>query len=136
MPHFVIECSESILKNNKTAEIINTVYEVAESSGLFALNDIKVRLLPFTHYRLGNGKEDFLHIFAYIMQGRTIEQKASLSNEMIVSLNKLLPTLDILSMNISDFESATYCNKALIDPMNVSRNRHFSTQHSEDKNGF
>lgn len=50
MPHFVIECSEDILYHKKPDEILRAVYEVAESTGLFATNDIKVRLNPYTHY--------------------------------------------------------------------------------------
>lgn len=125
MPHFVIECSENILWMKPVGDIMGVVYEAAESSALFAKNDIKVRIHSYSQYQLGDGKDSFLHVFGYIMQGRTTEQKAALSRIIIERLNELLPAIGILSINISEFELATYCNKAIIDPANKSGSRHF-----------
>lgn len=125
MPHFVIECSENIFSLAPPAEIMQAVYEEAESTGLFADNDMKVRVLPFQYYQLGTGKNNFLHVFAYIMEGRTEEQKAGLSRKIITRLSGMLPGISFLAMNVSDFEKATYCNKALIDPDNTNGDRHF-----------
>lgn len=104
---------------------MQVVYEEAKASGLFARNDIKIRINPYTFYQLAEGKENFLHVFGHIMEGRSTEQKAALSKRIIERLNLLLPNLSILSMNISDFELATYCNKAMLNPENKTVNRHF-----------
>ncbi|WP_336965005.1 5-carboxymethyl-2-hydroxymuconate Delta-isomerase [Chryseobacterium contaminans] len=125
MPHFIIECSQNILRQRTPDEIMDAVYNVAESTGLFAVNDIKVRLQPYPYYRLGEGKESFLHVFGYIMQGRSTEQKADLSRQINIRLIALLPDISFLSVNISEFEAATYSNKALINPENTSHDRHF-----------
>lgn len=125
MPHFIIECSANVLTIKTPDEIMQAVHEVAESTGLFAKDDIKLRLTPFTYYKLGESKNNFVHIFGNIMEGRTIKQKADLSRRIIERLNELLPDLSILSMNIQEFELSTYCNKSLIDPLNTMRDRHF-----------
>jgi 5-carboxymethyl-2-hydroxymuconate isomerase len=125
MPHFVIECSESVLIQKSPEEIMQAVYEVAEATGLFAKGDIKVRINPYKYYKLGETKNDFLHIFGNIMEGRNEAQKADLSKKIIERLNQLLPDIAILSMNVRDFEMATYSNKSLINPLNVSGDRHF-----------
>ena len=125
MPHFVIECSENILSQKRPEEIMLAVYDVAVATGLFALNDVKVRIRPFQYYKLGETKKDFLHIFGNIMEGRTTEQKANLSRKVIERLNEMFPDISILSMNIREFEFATYCNKALINPLNKTKDRHF-----------
>jgi len=125
MPHFVIECSENILSQKRPEEIMLAVYDVAVATGLFALNDVKVRIRPFQYYKLGDTKKDFLHIFGNIMEGRTTEQKANLSRKVIERLNEMFPDISILSMNIREFEFATYCNKALINPLNKTKDRHF-----------
>jgi 5-carboxymethyl-2-hydroxymuconate isomerase len=125
MPHFVIECSENIISIKTPEEIMQAVYDVAEATGLFAKNDIKIRLNPYKHYKLGETKKDFIHIFGNIMEGRTIEQKANLSRKIIESLNQLFPNISMLSINIRDFEMATYCNKSLINPLNKTKDRHF-----------
>lgn len=125
MPHFINDCSENILAQKNAQDIMQAVYETAEASKLFALNDIKVRINPYQHFKLGADKRDFIHAFGYIMEGRTKEQKASLSKSIIQSLNNMFPTISILSMNVYDFEMATYSNKSLIDPLNTTANRHF-----------
>jgi 5-carboxymethyl-2-hydroxymuconate isomerase len=128
MPHFIIDCSENIFKQRSPDEIMQAVYEVAEASGLFAENDIKVRLRPFQYFKLGKNKKDFIHIFGNIMEGRTTEQKANLSRKIIERLNEMFPEISILSMNIREFEKATYSNKALIHPLNTTHDRHFDIE--------
>ena len=128
MPHFIIDCSESIIQQKSPDEIMQAVYDVAEASGLFAANDIKVRLRPYQYFRLGKNKEDFIHIFGNIMEGRSTEQKADLSQKIIERLNELLPEISILSINIREFERATYYNKALLHPLNTTNDRHFESE--------
>ncbi|MFZ4930406.1 5-carboxymethyl-2-hydroxymuconate Delta-isomerase [Chryseobacterium sp. Mn2064] len=125
MPHFVIDCSQDILQQKTPDEIMNAVYETAVSSGLFASNDIKVRIHPYQYFRLGDGKKNFLHVFGYIMEGRSTEQKADLSKQINIRLAELLPNISFLSVTITEFESATYSNKALISPENTEKSRHF-----------
>ena len=107
---------------------MQAVYDVAEASGLFAVNDIKVRLRPYQYFMLAKGKRDFIHIFGYIMEGRRTEQKENLSRRIIERLNEMFPGLSILSINIGEFEQATYSNKALIHPLNTTGNRHFNAE--------
>jgi 5-carboxymethyl-2-hydroxymuconate isomerase len=133
MPHFIIDCSESIIQQKSPDEIMQAVYDVAEASGLFAENDIKVRLRPFQYFKLGKNKKDFIHIFGNIMEGRTTEQKADLSQKIMERLNEMFPDISILSINIREFEKATYSNKALIHPLNTAKDRHFDIpSHTRD----
>jgi 5-carboxymethyl-2-hydroxymuconate isomerase len=62
------------------------------------------------------------------MEGRSIEQKANLSRKIIDRLNKMFPDISILSINICEFEKATYSNKALIHPLNLTSDRHFNIE--------
>ncbi|WP_142784087.1 5-carboxymethyl-2-hydroxymuconate Delta-isomerase [Changchengzhania lutea] len=114
MPHFVIDCSEQIMSLKTPREIMQKVYDTADSSQLFDKGDIKVRINPFEHYNIGNTKDDFIHIFANIMEGRTTNQKAMLSKSIIKELKLMFPNVPIISMNIRDFEKATYCNKSMV----------------------
>lgn len=125
MPHFIIDCSQDIFQQNTPDEIMNTVYHAADSTGLFAPNDIKVRIQPYQYYQLGKNKTNFLHVFGFIMEGRHTQQKAHLSKQITSQLTKLLPDISFLSVNISEFEAATYTNKALINPNNIENDRHF-----------
>jgi 5-carboxymethyl-2-hydroxymuconate isomerase len=125
MPHFIIDCSAEIIDQKSPEEIMQAVYETAEGTGLFVKNDIKVRLNPYKYYKLGNSKKDFIHIFGNIMEGRSMEQKANLSRQIVERLNQMFPDISILSINIREFEIDSYCNKSLINPKNKTRNRHF-----------
>lgn len=107
---------------------MQAVYDVAEGTGLFAVDDIKVRLRPYQFFKLGKGKGNFIHIFGYIMEGRSKEQKENLSRKLIARLNEMFPALSILSINIAEFEKATYSNKALIHPLNLTSDRHFKIE--------
>jgi len=127
MPHFIIDCSENIIQQKQPAEIMQIIYDAAESTGLFAENDIKIRIRPFGFFKLGKNKNDFIHVFGNIMEGRTTEQKAYLSKKIIEKLNELFPDISILSININEFEKSTYYNKAMLNPLNVNKDRHFES---------
>lgn len=118
MPHFILDCSESILRLADPEELMRSVYTAAESTGLFArsgVGGIKVRLNPYRYYVNVDNHEHFVHVFANIMEGRTQEQKRQLSAAIVRTLKRLLPTVDIISMNVRDFEKATYCNVSTIE---------------------
>jgi 5-carboxymethyl-2-hydroxymuconate isomerase len=117
MPHFIIDCSPDIIQLQAPGVIMQQVYDVAAASGLFALNGpggIKVRINTYQHYIAVNNQQSFIHVFAYIMQGRTAEQKQILSQKIIHTLNRLFPQISIISINITDFEKATYYNKSML----------------------
>lgn len=114
MPHFIIDCSENILNLKAPQEILQAVYDAAESSDLFDSGDIKVRINPFAKYMLAPGKNDFIHVSGNIMEGRSTKQKAELSRSIVIALMELFPDITIISMNIRDFEKSTYCNRNLI----------------------
>lgn len=114
MPHFVIDCSENIIKLKSPEEIMQEVYNAAEASELFDEGDIKVRINPFQYYNIGNSKADFIHIFGNVMEGRNTTQKSDLSKAIIGKLKIMFPEVPVLSINIRDFEKATYCNKAMV----------------------
>jgi len=115
MPHFIIDCSEQIIKLKSPMEIIQKVYDSANATGLFVSEEIKVRINPYQYYTTGNTDDNFIHIFANIMEGRNVSQKAQLSRLIITELKIMFPNVPIISMNIRDFEMATYCNALQIN---------------------
>lgn len=114
MPHFIIECSETVLDVHSEEFILEQIHHVANSTELFIESDIKVRLSPYKTYLVGNKREEFIHVFAHIMQGRSTEQKAHLSKGIVAKLIELFPLIPNIAMNVSDFEKATYCNRAML----------------------
>lgn len=114
MPHFVIDCSPNVIAWKRVELILKEVHDVAESTGLFKPGDIKVRLRPFEYFNVANDRTDFIHVFGNIMEGRTAEQKADLSRRIVTKLKELFPNVSVISMNVTEFERATYCNLNLL----------------------
>jgi 5-carboxymethyl-2-hydroxymuconate isomerase len=111
MPHCIIHCSRTIEKHASLNDIIKAVYEAADKTGLFGKGDIKVRLNLFEHYTVGGTGDDFLHIIAYIMDGRTVEQRHNFSRQIVLALKALLPDVPVISIDVREINRATYNNR-------------------------
>jgi len=114
MPHLVIHCFDGVLNIKKAEDIIQLVHDSAESTDLFDKGDIKVRIQSFTHYNIGNSQDNFIHVFGNIMEGRTDVQKMMLSHKIVSAIKNSLNEVPIISMNIREFEKATYCNRGMV----------------------
>lgn len=117
MPHLIIDCCENILSQVAPQEILQKVYQAAEATNLFAKSGtggIKVRIRPYQHYITVNSQDDFIHIFAYIREGRNDEQKRDLSLKVVAALTTLFPDVPIISINIQEFDDVSYVNKSMI----------------------
>lgn len=114
MPHFILDCSDTILEEYSEEHILAQIHAVAHATRLFDEDDIKVRVHPYKNYFVGNKKQDFIHVFAYIMEGRSTEQKADLSKRVVQKLTSLFPKISKIAMNVYDFEKATYCNRDML----------------------
>lgn len=111
MPHFITDCSASIFKLQLEGSIIETIHAAAKSTGLFSEHDIKVRIRPFGNYSTGNNVVDFIHVFAYIMEGRTDEQKMNVSKSIVKALVSIFPNVPNIGANIIEFENSNYFNR-------------------------
>jgi 5-carboxymethyl-2-hydroxymuconate isomerase len=114
MPHFVVDCSQGILQQHGEEEILARLHHAVYATGLFEDGDIKVRINPFRVYAVGGGKEDFIHVFSHIMQGRTIEQRANLSKTVVGELAAMFPAIHRIAANVAEFEKATYVNRDML----------------------
>ena len=114
MPHFVMDCSDSVLELYEQKLICEQIHSVALDTGLFIEREIKIRINPFNTYLVGNTNEEFIHVFAHIMQGRTTIQKKNLSKQVVAKLTMMFPCIENIAMNIAEFEKSTYCNRAML----------------------
>lgn len=114
MPHFILDCTENVIELQEPRKTIEAVFETAFDTGLFARNDIKVRLNPFKYSLVQGADADFIHVFGNIMEGRTAAQKENLSKVIVTKLKELFPNVPIISMNIRDFTKESYCNKTMV----------------------
>ena len=111
MPHCIIEHSSSI--DSKT--LIPLVFNASMESSLFEKDgsDIKVRVVPFTHYQTGvlqsaASPADFIHVTLKILSGRNTEQKLMLSKLVLESLTTLTLKGCSTSVEVVDIDRASY----------------------------
>lgn len=114
MPHFIIDCSDDLIAVHDKQQLMQVVFDAAEESGLFNTDDIKVRIRPFADFMTGGTGASFVHVFAYIMEGRTVSQKNALSKSIVSRLKLHLSEVPVVSMNVMDFEKSTYHNRNMV----------------------
>ena len=114
MPHFVIDCSASVLDESSENEINQLVHNAALQTELFSEHEIKVRVNPYSTYMVGGQATPFIHVFSSIMQGRTVEQRAGLSKAVVAALSQRFSDVEFIAMNVDEFEKATYCNRGML----------------------
>ncbi len=114
MPHFIIDCSENVLSIKPVDDLLQGVHDIARACGLFEPANIKVRVRAFKDFTVADTHSDFIHVFGNIMEGRTKEQKANLSRTIVTRLKELFPDVPVISMNVREFEKATYCNRHMV----------------------
>jgi 5-carboxymethyl-2-hydroxymuconate isomerase len=113
MPHFIVDCSVEVLESHSEEYIAEQIHSVAVASDLFDISDIKVRVNPYSKYLVEGKRKLFIHVFTSIMQGRTTEQRAKLSQSVVEKLVAMFPHVPNIAMNVSEFEKATYFNRSM-----------------------
>ncbi|WP_434027190.1 5-carboxymethyl-2-hydroxymuconate Delta-isomerase [[Pseudomonas] boreopolis] len=114
MPHFVVDCAMGLLRHQDEEEIIMRLHNTINATGLFEESDIKIRVNPYAIHAAGGVREDFVHVFSWIMQGRSLEQRANLSRVIVSELSELFPQVPRIAANIAEFEKATYFNRTML----------------------
>ena len=114
MPHFILDCSESVLEAHTEEQIMEQVHTVANATGLFNEKDINVRVNIYKKNSVGNKKEAFIRVFANIMEGRSLDQKAELSKKVVQKLASMFPNVANIAMSVREFEKTTYYNRNML----------------------
>ena len=118
MPHFIIHASSEAIPPGNEQIILESIHDQAVASGLFDEGDIKVRLAPFEKSLVaGKRNVTFIHVFSYVMGGRSVDQKQKLSKSIVTKLVELAPDVKNIAMNVYDFEPETYFNRRMISDL-------------------
>lgn len=108
MPHFIIEYVEHLADEEKLTAMIDAVHEAAKSTGLFDERDIKTRVIPLTHYRVGAAQETFIHVEVRLLFGRSAAQKKQLAERVLNAVCGQGWNSDQASVEIVDMERESY----------------------------
>jgi 5-carboxymethyl-2-hydroxymuconate isomerase len=115
MPHCVIECSEKLADLIRFDVLVKEIHDATESSGLFELGDVKSRLVLSNNYLVGGKKEPYVHIITHILSGRTIPERKNLADILAKKLCELLPTVEMLSVEVREIDKEMYSNRKSVE---------------------
>ena len=114
MPHIVCHYSNS---HNLPSirDILVALHHAAASTGVVKAEDLKIRAQGFDDYLVAGEQRTFFHVTLYLLEGRTPEQKQTLSVEIRKTLSELLADTYSLSVDIRDMDPIAY-KKRLNEP--------------------
>lgn len=113
MPHIVVEYSAEAGFN--LAELMQALHSAAASTGVMQAADIKVRALSYADYLVAGKRDSFCHVSVYLLEGRTPEQKLTLSETLRTAMATLLPDTKSLSVDIRDMDASAYKKRLNMD---------------------
>jgi len=115
MPHCIFEYSANIADEPDWRQIVLQVHEQLISSGQFAAEDIKSRIVKHDHFVIGHGEPDrsFVTLNLQILDGRSDEIKHQLAKMTLDVLVQAFPEslarqkLSI-TVQVTDIHRASY----------------------------
>jgi 5-carboxymethyl-2-hydroxymuconate isomerase len=108
MPHIVVEYSAEEPTRSDVTELMKALHAAAASTGVMQAADIKIRALPYADYLVAGKQDSFCHVSVYLLEGRTPEQKLTLSETLRTAMAALLPHTKSLSVDIRDMDPSAY----------------------------
>ncbi|WP_212524918.1 5-carboxymethyl-2-hydroxymuconate Delta-isomerase [Actibacterium sp. MT2.3-13A] len=114
MPHIVIDYSEGLDETHDLHALCRSAFEAAAATGVFAdPSAIKVRARPCPYFLLGADPQSFAHVDVHLLDGRSPEQKSTVTHAVLKALETHLPTVGSLTVDIHDIARASYAKRAL-----------------------
>ncbi len=108
MPHIVIEYTEDTLGDDQLPRLMDGVFEAVAGTGLFDVQNIKLRLIPIRHYRLAEGQKGFMHVQCRIHAGRTESQKKSLGQAIVPVIELMRTGLSVITCEVVEMHRSSY----------------------------
>lgn len=108
MPHFVIEHSSPLPGTNDWTKVFEKLATATAETGIIDFANIKLRAIPFEAFQLCDGSKSFVHLSVFLLDGRTPDQKETISLICRQTLAELLLDVDAISVDIRDMDSHAY----------------------------
>ena len=110
MPHLIVEYSANLSDEVAKAHLVEMLHHAVGQCGLFKMGDVKTRAYEASDFLVGeNGRDgSFLHLSMYIKEGRSAEQRGTLSDTLLEMLKAHLPSAQQLTVDIRELSDAAY----------------------------
>ncbi len=114
MPHIVIEHSTNVGETHDMSALCRAVFDTAKASGVFPdTTAIKVRAIAYDHFVIGTDPQSFAHATIHLLAGRSPAVKAALTQTILDEMEKHLPTVGSLSVDIVDMDPPAQAKRIL-----------------------
>lgn len=113
MPHIVIEYSRTGHAALDVDELMLAVHRAAAGTGVMKAADIKVRATAFDDFLVAGQRDGFCHASVYLLEGRSPEQKESVSEVLRAAMVGLLGATKSISVDIRDMDARAYKKRLL-----------------------
>ncbi|MFD1216092.1 MULTISPECIES: 5-carboxymethyl-2-hydroxymuconate Delta-isomerase [Microbulbifer] len=115
MPHLVIEYAQKLEENLSIPALVTDAHQAMSATGLFSADAIKTRAVPYRNFVLGRNPQgsgdQFIHAEVRILEGRTTEQKETLSAAIFNCLCEAAPEVADISVEVRGMEKASYSKR-------------------------
>ena len=115
MPHCILEASDNLLDQPDWMGLLREINGTLVATGLFKAQDIKSRYLSHGVFAIGDGApgQAFVTLNVQILDGRTDEVKAQLSEALLSVLARAFPRTFAqmtcsLTVQVTDIHRASY----------------------------
>src|ERR1700753_199559 len=108
MPHLGIEHSADELDRAALKDLMQSLAEAAEQTGVMKPEEIKVRAQSYHDYLIAGKQDSIIHLYGYLLAGRTPGQKEMLSISLRRMMVDLCPDVVSLSVDIRDMDPDAY----------------------------
>ncbi len=108
MPHLIVEFPQDMAAVERIEQMLDAVHETAVATGLFEESHIRIRAIPFSHYRVGGRHETFIHVQCRIHSGRDETQKRKLSDAVLAAIRAQRFPVKSITVEVVDMTRAAY----------------------------
>ncbi len=108
MPHLVVEYSRDIEDQVDISSLLHAAHDGALKSGLFGVEDIKVRAYPCDHSLVGGKSGTSVHVTVYLLSGRDQAAQKALAELVLSHIEGLGLPLQSLSVDCRDMDRSVY----------------------------
>lgn len=110
MPHAILEYSSNLSADMASGHLTDLVHEVMIQSGLFQTDSIKTRSCVVSDFRVGAKGRDgsFVYLSIALLDGRTLEQRQTLSDNLLKAIGPALAHVDQFTVEIREMDKETY----------------------------
>jgi len=107
----VIECPADLKNQVDFDYLVRAIHDTTDASGLFAMGDVKSRLILSDHYHVSGKRDPYVHVVCHILSGRTEKQRKQLGDDLALTLCELLPAVEMISVEVREIEKQIYSNR-------------------------